>query len=359
MHGSTQRLAAPPRPLIEGPSAWIGTELAQRPDTWIYKLSPAEIAEIEIARNAFSATGKDMANMHRTDFPLPVLGARLDAMRKDLLDGRGFVLIRGLPIHDRTIAESAIAFLGIGSYFGNARSQNAKGHVLGHVCDLGLSAENDPTVRIYQTAERQTFHTDSCDVVALLCLKTAKSGGLSSVTSSMSIYNAMAMSRPDLARRLFHAFSTDRRGEVPEGKKPYFDIPVFNDYRGHLSVIYARRYIQSAQRFPGARRLTDGDLEALDYFDRLANDPRLRLDMEFCPGDIQLLHNHTILHDRTDYVDWEEPDRKRHLLRLWLAPPDARPLPDIYAERYGSITIGNRGGIICKGTRLHAPLQAR
>jgi len=152
------------------------------------------------------------------------------------------------------------------------------------------------------------------------------------------------------------AKATDRRGEVPEGKKPFFDIPVFNDYKGHLSVIYARRYIESGQRFVEARRLSDLDIEALDYFDSLANDPGLRLDMEFRPGDIQLLHNHTILHDRTAYVDWDEPERKRHLLRLWLSPHDARPLPDIYAERYGSITPGDRGGIICKGTRLHVPL---
>jgi hypothetical protein len=347
-----------PRPLVEGPSAWIGAEMARRPETWTYTLSPVELAEIDAARSAVVASGFDIAGVRRGDFPLPTLGARLDDMRKEVLDGRGFVLIRGLPVEGRPIGESATSLLGIGAYFGAPRSQNAKGHVLGHVRDLGLSAENDPTVRIYQTTERQTFHTDSCDIVALLCLKTAKSGGLSSIASSMSIYNLMAQRRPDLAGRLFEPFSTDRRGEVPEGKKPFFDIPVFNDHEGYLSVIYARRYIQSGQRFADARRLSDLDLEALDYFDNLANDSELRLDMEFRPGDIQLLHNHTLLHDRTDYVDWDEPERKRHLLRLWISPPDARPLPDVYAERYGSTTPGDRGGIICKDTRPHAPLQA-
>jgi len=345
------------RPLVEGPSAWIGSEMARKPETWAYILSPSECAEIEAARSTVAASGMEIADIQRGDFPLPTLSSRLDNMRKELLDGRGFVLIRGLPVEDRPIAEIATAFLGIGAHFGRPRSQNASGHVLGHVRDLGLSAEKDPTVRIYQTTERQTFHTDSCDVVALLCLKTAKSGGLSSITSSMAIYNIMAQRRPDLAMRLFEAFSTDRRGEIPEGKKPFFDIPVFNDHKGYLSVIYARRYIQSGQRFAEARHLTDLDIEALDYFDSLANDPELRLDMEFRPGDIQLLHNHTILHDRTAYIDWDEPERKRHLLRLWISPPDARPLPDVYAERYGNTTPGDRGGIICKGTRLHAPLQ--
>lgn len=355
---ATERSPAPPRPLIEGPSAWIGADMARRSDEWIYRLSPAEIAEIDAAVAAVRARGLDIAAIRRADFPLPTLGPALDRMRGELLNGRGFVLIRGLPVEGRPIAESATAYWGIGTYFGNARSQNAKGHVLGHVRDLGLSAEKDPNVRIYQTTERQTFHTDSCDIVGLLCLKTAKSGGLSSIVSSMTIYNEMARRRPDLARRLFQPFATDRRGEVPEGKKPYFEIPVFNDYEGYLSVIYARRYIESAQRFPDARRLTPEDVEALDLFDALANDPVLRLDMEFRPGDMQFLHNHTLLHDRTGFVDWPEPERRRHLLRLWLAPWDARPLPAVFAQRYGSVTVGARGGIPARGTKLNAPLQA-
>jgi hypothetical protein len=104
-------------------------------------------------------------------------------------------------------------------------------------------------------------------------------------------------------------------------------------------------------------RLSETDIEALELFDDLANDQELRLDMELRPGDMQFLHNHTCLHDRTAFVDWPEPERKRHLLRLWLAAPGARPLPPIYGPRYGSTTIGDRGGIICEKTRLHAPLE--
>jgi hypothetical protein len=344
----------PPRPLVEGPSAWVGADLARRPAEWSYCLSAAELAEIEAA--VASVRDRDIATLRRTDFPLPTLGPVLDELRQQVLEGRGFVLIRGLAVEGRPIAESAAAYWGIGSYFGNARSQNAKGHVLGHVRDLGLRSD-DPRVRIYQTTERQNFHTDSCDIVALLCLKTAKSGGLSSLTSSMSIYNAMAQRRPDLLRRLFVPFATDRRGEVPQGKKPWFEIPLFNDHQGYLSAIYAPHYVRSAQRFADARRLTAEDMEALEMFDRLAEDAELRLDMEFLPGDMQFVHNHTILHDRTAFEDWSEPERKRHLLRLWLAAPGARPLPPVYAERYGSIEVGDRGGIICPETRLHAPLE--
>ena len=346
-----------PRPLVEGPSAWVGADLATRPEEWTYRLSRAEVAEIEAATAGVRARDHDIADIRRADFPLPTLGPVLDRLRAEVLNGRGFVLLRGLPVEGRPIADSATAYWGIGTYFGNARSQNAMGHMLGHVRDLGLSSK-DPNVRIYQTTERQNFHTDSCDIVALLCLKTAKSGGLSSLTSSMSIYNAMATRRPDLVSRLFRPMPTDRRGEVPEGKRPWFETPVYNDYQGLLSAIYAPHYVRSSQRFPDAPRLSTEGITALDCFDRLAEDPDLRLDMEFQPGDMQFVHNHTVLHDRTAFEDWPEPERKRHLLRLWLAAPGARPLPPAYAERYGSVEIGNRGGIICKGTRLHAPLEA-
>ena len=345
---------APPRPLIEGPSAWIGAALARHPESWIYQLSPREIGEIEAAVS--KVRGRDLASLTRADFPFPTLGPALDRMRDEVLNRRGFVLLRGLPVDGRPVAESAAAYWGIGMHFGNPRSQNAMGHLLGHVTDLGL-ATSDPNVRTYQTTERQHFHTDSCDIVGLLCLKTAKSGGLSSIVSSMAIYNAMARRRPDLLDRLFRPFATDRRGEVPVGEKPYFDMPVYNEYAGYISAIYSGTYIRSAQRFAEVPRLTQEDIAALEMFDDLANDAELRLDMELRPGDMQFLHNHTCLHDRTAFVDWPEPERKRHLLRLWLAAPGARPLPPVFAPRYGSTTIGDRGGIICEKTRLHAPLE--
>jgi hypothetical protein len=346
----------PARTPIEGPSAWTAAEMRGREAEWTYRLSPSHIAEIEAALTAVQVRGLDIADISREDFPLPTLGPVLEHLRGEVLNGRGFVLLRGMPVEDRPIVESATAYWGVGTYFGSARSQNAKGHLLGHVYDLGGSSATDPTIRSYATAERQNFHIDRCDVVALLCLRRAKSGGASAIVSSMMLHNVMAQRRPDLLERLYQAFPVDRRGEVPEGKAPFYESPVFNDYAGTLSVLYSRLHIGSSQRFPEARRLTAEDIEALDMLGNLASDPDLRLDMNFMPGDIQFLHNHTILHARTAYEDWPEPERKRHLLRLWLSPPNARPLPPVFAECYGDITIGDRGGIICKGTRLHAPL---
>jgi TfdA family taurine catabolism dioxygenase TauD len=342
---------------VEGPSAWVGADMRGREAEWSYRLSPAEIAEIESAVTAVRARGLDIAEIRREDFPLPTLGPVLERLRAEVLDGRGFVLLCGMPVEDRPIEESATAYWGVGTYFGSARSQNAKGHLLGHVYDLGqgLSATN-PNLRSYATAERQNFHIDRCDVVALLCLRRAKSGGLSTIVSSMAVHNVMAERRPDLLERLYRPFPVDRRGEVPEGKAPFYEAPVFNAHAGTVSVLYSRLHIGSAQRFPEARRLTPEDIEALDMLGELAGDPELRLDMNFMPGDIQFLHNHTILHARSAYEDWPEAERKRHLLRLWLSPPGARALPPVFAECYGGIAIGDRGGIICKGTRLHAPL---
>jgi hypothetical protein len=347
----------PARKLVDGPSAWIGADMRTREAEWSYRLSPAEVAEIDNATRMARARGLGLAAIRREDFPLPTLGPVLDRLRAEVLDGRGFVLLRGMPVEGRPIEDSATAYWGVGTYFGAARSQNAKGHLLGHIYDLGqgLSAAN-PHLRSYATAERQNFHIDRCDVVALLCLRRAKSGGLSAIVSSMTLHNVMAARRPDLLDRLYRPFPVDRRGEVPPGKAPFYDAPVFNQHAGLLSVLYSRLHIGSAQRFPEARRLTEQDFEALDMLADLAADPELRLDMSFMPGDIQFLHNHTILHARSGYEDWPEAERKRHLLRLWLAPPGARPLPPVFAECYGGLAAGDRGGIICEGTRLHAPL---
>jgi Taurine catabolism dioxygenase TauD, TfdA family len=148
----------------------------------------------------------------------------------------------------------------------------------------------------------------------------------------------------------------DRRGEVPPGEQPFFEIPVFSWYADRLTVFYQRQYFDSAQRFPDARRLTADDVSALDLFDQIANDPRFVLPMRLVPGDIQFVHNHTLLHDRTAFEDHTERDRRRHLLRLWLACPGARPLPEWFRPRYGSLTVGDRGGIVVQGMNPSVPL---
>jgi hypothetical protein len=342
-------------PKVSDRSVWYGAEIA-RSGEWVEWLSEAVINEVEDVVRAVEETRLNPSVITAQDVPLPTLGPRLRGMLEEVMNGRGFVLIKGLPIERWTRREAAVAFLIIGVHLGNLRMQNAEGHLLGHVRDLGRSSD-DPNTRIYQTRERQTFHTDSCDVVGLMCLQQAKSGGLSSLVSSTTIFNEMRRRRPDLLNVLLQPIETDRRGEVPEVSKPYFNIPVFNYYDGLVSAIYQRQYIESARRFPGVAPLTSLQIEALDLLDELANDPKLNLMMELEPGDIQLVHNHTILHDRTAFEDYPEPERKRHLLRLWLAPPGARRLPEVYAERFGSITPGDRGGVVVAGAKPKIPFD--
>jgi hypothetical protein len=341
---------------ISGPAAWVGPDLAKDESAWLYRLTSDDVADLENAARHYLALGRDVGEIRAADFPLSSFDRHLEELRQKLLRGNGIEVMRGLPIAGYSQEFAATVFCGIGAHLGSARSQNAAGHILGHVRDLGLSSQN-PNTRIYQTAERQTFHTDSADVVGLLCVREAKEGGRSLLVSAETIYNRMRELRSDLLEKLFDPIATDRRGEVPPDALPWMTIPPLSWQEGRLTVFYQRQYIDSAQRFEEAMRLTPAHIEALDMFDALANDPQLHLAMQLQPGDMQFVYNHSQLHDRTGFVDWEEPDRKRHLLRLWLSIAGDRPLPECFKQRYGSIEIGNRGGIITKETRLHAPLD--
>ena len=343
---------------INGPAAWYGPNLDVSRE-WIRPFNAEELAELDAALRDVQRRAIDIVDVERADFPLPTLGPRLETIRKELLQGRGFVLLRGIPVEDYTIEESAIIYYGLGTYFGVSIPQNIKGHVLGHVKDLGYD-HTDPSVRIYQTTARQTFHTDPCDLVSLLCLKPAMNGGLSSIVSSVTVYNEMFRRRPDLASIMFQPIESDRRGEAPDGTKGYHRMPICNWFAGELSTLYHRSYIESARRFDDVSQLRDAQRDALDLFDALANDPALKLDMEFEPGDVQFLHNYQILHDRTHYEDWPDAARKRHLLRLWISAPDGRPLPEVFAENYGSVEIGSplRGFMRNMVPVRTAPLEA-
>ena len=337
---------------ISGPAAWYGNAM-EASTSWIHVLTSAELSELHFALSSVRAAGLNIANVTRDQFPLPSFGSTLDRLRGDVLRGRGFVLIRGLPLDRYSLEDAALIYWGIGCYFGRAVPQNGKGHLLGHVIDMGRH-EHDTNARIYQTSARQTYHVDTCDIVSLLCFEKAKSGGLSSLVSAVTIFNEMLSRRPDLVRVLFRLFDADRRGEVPPGRNPYYTAPVFAWYEGELTSQLVRRYIESARRFPELPALAQEEKEALDLFETLADE--LAMFMDFERGDMQFVHNHQILHDRTAFEDY--PDKKRHLLRLWLCPPDGRPLPESFSDKYnGQIKIGDRGGMFIEGAMPHVSLE--
>jgi len=340
---------------IDHPSAWYGPAMMAAPKQWSWTLTGPEIDELEGAAAGYLAGGADIGQLTAANFSLPTLGPKLGEMRRTLRDGIGFQLVRGLPVERLGIEATAAIFCGIGAHLGSARSQNARGHVLGHVRNVDADI-TDPTVRLYQTTERQTFHTDSTDVVALLCLAEAMEGGDSLLVSTVTLHNEMRRRYPDLAPLLFEPVATDRRGEVPEGMDPWFAIPVLNWHDGYLTGLYHGTYIASASRLEDAPKPSRRQREALDRWDDLTNDPALNMRMRLAPGDMQFVYNHHLMHDRMAFRDWPGPARRRHLLRLWLSLPDDRPLPEAFAQRYGTIEVGNRGGIVLKGTELNVSL---
>lgn len=341
---------------FSGEAAWYGADLARR-DDWMLALTPTHVAELEAAATA--TLDRDVADLQRQDLPLPTLDPLLDRVRDDVVDGRGFALIRGMPVARWSKDIIARAYWAIGCRVGLAVVQNPQGHVLGHVKDIGGDAEN-PTQRGYQSAANLPFHTDiGAEVVGLLCLKPAKSGGLSSVVSAATIWNEILERRPDLASVLARPFYRDRRGEEVAGQKPWYAIPVFVPAGDRMAVCYVRRFIQSCQRHADVPRLSDAQVAAMDLIDSLAYDPRLKLDMDFRPGDIQLVNNLVLLHTRTEYEDWPEPENKRHLYRLWLTVPDGWALPEPFYARYGADPATGRplGINLVSGTVPNAPLD--
>jgi hypothetical protein len=336
------------------PSVWHGAEL-NNDNIWVHRLTDSDIAEIDTALEKLPEDISDLSTIGLSQFPLPNLSKKLWELQRDVVEGRGFVLIKGIPIERYSRFEAAALYWGIGQYFGTPVSQNAVGHLLGHVKDLGYP-ENDPRRRGYQTREPLRYHTDSCDIVGLMCLRHAKSGGLSSIVSAGAIHNAILETRPDLLDALYEPFQISRIGEIPEGKQPWYPMPVFSTFSGHMTSMYPARDLRMGQAVPGVPPLNSKQEEALALLDEYAE--AFSLKMEIAPGDIQFLHNHTIYHSRTKYEDYEEADRQRHMLRLWLSAPNGRALPPCFAERYGTVEVGAvRGGILCPGTTLSTPLD--
>lgn len=315
------------------PSAWRGADMARR-DDWILRLGPAENAELRAALAVARSRGAAIPTLTADDFPLPTLGPVLNALTRELMDGRGFALLRGFSIDDLPVPDAALIYWGLGSHMGRPRAQNAQGDMLGHVTDLGVDYRHDSNVRGYQTRLRLPFHNDSMDLVGLMCLRTAREGGLSRIVSSPSVYNAVLEQRPDLLDVLTAPLCIDRRGEAPPGKKPYYTGAVFEWVGERLFCRYNRTYTESAQRFDDVPRLTPRQIEAFDRVDALCNDPDLHLDMALEPGDIQFVCNYTVLHSRTAYEDWPDRDRRRYLLRLWLDTGLAGALPPSYVDRF-------------------------
>tara|TARA_Y100000816_G_scaffold233763_1_gene179215 strand:- start:1529 stop:2572 length:1044 start_codon:yes stop_codon:yes gene_type:complete len=338
-------------------SAWYGPEEEEKTD-WIYNLDYEDIAEINYEADKFINSENDITKINSSNFNLPNLKKKyLEIIDKELKSGRGFALIRGMPTDKWDIKKNIVAYMGLCSFFGNYRVQNKKGHLLGHIKDLGKDTNKDVTARVYETSYRQTFHSDRSDIVTLLCLNKAKIGGESLLVSSMTIFNEILENHPDYLPTLFEPFPLDRRGEEGPGQKGYSMTPVYYEKNGKISSYFLRQYFESSKRFDEVK-ITQKQREALEIVDKLANDKRLYMRMMFEPGDIQIIYNHTLFHDRMSYQDFDEPNKKRHLLRLWISAFNDRELSSYYEDRWGSVRIGERGGVYADPSKINVPLQA-
>jgi hypothetical protein len=297
---------------------WRGAELRHREADWTITLDETAIGELQAAGRAMLDRRISLADMTRPQFPLPTLGATITALGAVVSKGRGFVLLRGLPVDAWGEELSMAIYWGLGFHFGLPGAQNPAGELLGHVIDYGEKAAK-PLVRSYRTAGNIDFHCDPADAVGLLCLRTARHGGQSRIASSVAIFNEILRVRPDLAPRLFSPFKLDRRDEQAEGEDGWLEVTPCRYSDGVLRTFYHSEYFRSVQRHGRPAELDETAAAVLDLYDSVAADPEFYLDMDLRPGDLQLISNHVVVHARTPYEDYPQRSQRRHLLRLWLS----------------------------------------
>ncbi len=330
--------------IISGPSVWTGPEL-QDDLNWIMDLDDNDVAEIDAALAAVKASGLSIP-FAASAFPLPTFAKKIDHIVDRVANGKGLTLVRGLARERYSDADCELIYWGIGIHIGTPVSQNARGHVLGHVRDEGRVL-SDSNVRPYQTASKMDFHCDllPVEILGLFCLRPAKSGGESYIVSAFTVHNVILEERPDYLEALYQPFNLDWHGEEPEGAQQWYTMPMFSAQDGKVtSRITSRRFVHSVTRHSENLAASRLQLEAIDFAQEVARRPKLRLSMTFEAGDMQFLNNLTTLHGRSGFEDYDEPQRKRHLLRMWIALNEARrrPLAPLLDERYGWV---ERGGI--------------
>jgi hypothetical protein len=321
-----------------GAAVWRTADLTA--DTsWRVDLDDQQRAAIATATRDAAAREVTIETMTAAQFPLDTMADAVATWSQMLEAGRGFLLLRGFPIDMLDQQQTELAYIGLGCHLGTPVGQNAQGELLTHVRDERLPADAGK-VRLYRTRERQDFHTDGADIIGLLCLQRAMRGGESKLVSSWALYNEILDRRPDLLEALHQPMGWDRQGDIPAGEPAWFTLAPLIDVNGVPRLFYLGWYIRDSQQHADAPRLTPAQLEAMELLETLANDPTFHVEMEFQPGDVQFLNNGRILHAREAYDDHPDPDRRRHLLRLWLA-----------AHRFASLEDGLRDGVTSRRNR--------
>ena len=350
---------------IMGRAAWYGPDMTRR-DDWIFCLDDTQRVEIAAAFTGLDRSGKKGVAFQAADFPLPRTMQLLEAARRELEEGSGLVRLRGLDVDRYTEDELRRIFWGIGCHIGIPLYQNPTGEIVGEVRDetklTVQSFTKDAPGGVASSRARSRsngplrFHTDLCDVIALLCVRNASAGGVSKIASSVTIYNEMLKRRPDLAALLFEGYWRARPPDSEAGNVArLYKLPVFGIENGKFTSQYSRTFVELAQQDPAVPRMTAAQNEALDVLAEIAEEVCLHSPFE--KGDIQLLNNHVTYHGRTAYDDDAATQRDRLLFRLWLATPDSRRLPAGFEVLWGATEPGAvRGGVMQPGDSRRTPL---
>lgn len=312
-------------PPVSTAAAWRGDRLATSAE-WIYRLSDAQVAELETLGTRFVEANPDLRTVQIEEYPLIETAEAAAEWRHEVDYGRGFVLVRGLRTHLYSDPLSAAIYYILGLHMGDPIRQNEMGDLIDHVYATSDKTMDDPTAKSSKVRDKLVYHSDSSDIVALMCLRPARSGGASCLVSGAEIYNEILRRRPDLAPLLLEPFHWDWKRQDAEAPADTYTSPIISMVDGVFSMYAGSLYILTAQDYPGVPPLTEDQREVLRLFDEITYEPGMAIEMDFRPGDIQWLSNYAALHARTSFADWPEPQRRRHLLRLWLSSSTDRPV---------------------------------
>ena len=343
-----------------GPSNWMADDM-QDQNEWLVQLQPSQIVEFDAALRRAKAQGLQISEVTKENFPLPEFDGLVPDILERLENGRGVVVLRGLPAEQYSKDALRVLYWGIGKALGTAVSQSSKGDYLGDVRNFG-SDVHSATGRGYMSNQYLPFHCDTCDVVVLMVARKAKAGGRSMICSSVAIRNEIAATRPDLLDVLYQPFPWSWKGQEPKGAMPYYMQPIYSAHEGRFSSRFIQPHIVAAfENFKELVPMTAQQAEAMELINQLANEPRFHFGMLFEAGDIQLLNNHVTMHSRTGFDDYEDEDRKRHLLRMWLSVENSRELSPAMGTIYQNQQSGAvRGGFPSRtGTYSFETVPAR
>jgi hypothetical protein len=329
----------------DSPAAWSVADL-EADRSWVFSLDERARAQMLGAVRTARVPDKPLFEYHREDFDLGPAWTVITAALREAHHGRGLALVRGLPRAGLSEAEFELMNWAIGLHAGVPRPQGKATHYVSAVRDAGTEYRS-ATGRGYSSNAKLDFHVDGADLATLTCYNQARFGGQSMITSAVSAHDRLAIERPDLCERLYGDFCFSRQGEEAPDEPPFYAQPIFEHLDGLLFAKWNRNRVQSAQKLPGVPPLTAPEREAMELLDVILRRADLMYTMYLEPGDLQIMNNHVILHSRTGFQDHDEPEHKRLLCRLWLAPPDSVRLPASWGHFYRSVEPGSvRGGIL-------------